>query len=261
MRTFVIGDIHGAFKALKQVLERSGFDYENDKLITIGDIVDGWGQSYECVEELLKVKNRIDIHGNHDHWFLEFLMFGIHPVRWEQGGLATAKSYGVNVLGEHFKYHSHPYGNNGRIENYYTTNLLNSDIPQTHLQFFKNQVRSYKDDKKRLFIHGGFNRHYPLNEQYKDDIYWWDRDLWMGALSAESSKMKYKIAEEVSHVYIGHTQTTNWGKDYPMTAVNITNVDTGAGWNGKLSMQNIETGEVFQSDKVMTLYPDEKGRN
>ena len=62
-RIFVIGDIHGAHKALVQVLERCEFDYENDQLITIGDIVDGWGDSYMVVEELLKIKNRIDIIG------------------------------------------------------------------------------------------------------------------------------------------------------------------------------------------------------
>lgn len=41
MRTFVIGDIHGAYKALVQFLEHSGFDYDNDRLIPIGDIADG----------------------------------------------------------------------------------------------------------------------------------------------------------------------------------------------------------------------------
>ena len=73
MKTFIVGDIHGAHKALLQVLERSGFDYENDMLITIGDIVDGWGDSFQVVEELLKIKNRIDIVGNHDDWFLDFI--------------------------------------------------------------------------------------------------------------------------------------------------------------------------------------------
>jgi serine/threonine protein phosphatase 1 len=93
MKTYVVGDIHGAHKALVQVLERSGFQYHIDTLITIGDIVDGWGESYEVIEELLKIKNRIDIMGNHDQWMYEFITTGIHPDSWSQGGLATAKSY------------------------------------------------------------------------------------------------------------------------------------------------------------------------
>ena len=41
----------------------------------------------------------------------------------------------------------------------------------------------------------------------------------------------------------------------------ITNVDTGAAFTGKLSCLDIETKEFWQSDKLQTLYPDEKGRN
>ena len=41
MRTFVMGDIHGAYNALLQCLKRSGFDYENDQLIQLGDVADG----------------------------------------------------------------------------------------------------------------------------------------------------------------------------------------------------------------------------
>lgn len=58
---WVMGDIHGAYKALEQCLIRSGFDYENDRLIQLGDIVDGYPDAFECVEELLKVKNLISI--------------------------------------------------------------------------------------------------------------------------------------------------------------------------------------------------------
>lgn len=41
-RRFCIGDIHGAYLAFKQLLDDVNFDYENDKLISLGDIVDGW---------------------------------------------------------------------------------------------------------------------------------------------------------------------------------------------------------------------------
>lgn len=39
-------------------------------------------------------------------------------------------------------------------------------------------------------------------------------------------------------------------------------MDTGACFIGKLSMMNIDTYELFQSElKVMQYYPNEKGRN
>ena len=56
MTKFVIGDIHGNFKALKEVLTLSGLDYDKDKLIILGDVCDGHNQTKECVDELLKIK-------------------------------------------------------------------------------------------------------------------------------------------------------------------------------------------------------------
>ena len=48
-RTFALGDIHGNYKALKQCLERSNFDYDNDTLIFLGDVCDGWTDVYKCI--------------------------------------------------------------------------------------------------------------------------------------------------------------------------------------------------------------------
>jgi hypothetical protein len=59
MRKFVMGDIHGAHRAMLQCFERSGFDDQNDLLIQLGDVADGYPEIHECVEELLQVKNRI----------------------------------------------------------------------------------------------------------------------------------------------------------------------------------------------------------
>lgn len=56
MRTFVMGNIHGAYKALLQFLERSSFDYDNHQLTHLGNIVDGYSEVYECIEELSRLK-------------------------------------------------------------------------------------------------------------------------------------------------------------------------------------------------------------
>src|SRR4051812_43214066 len=67
-KTIVIGDIHGAFKALKQVLGRAGLN-EGDSLIFIGDYVDGWPESARVIDELIALSGRyqcVFIKGNHD---------------------------------------------------------------------------------------------------------------------------------------------------------------------------------------------------
>jgi len=61
MKTFVMGDIHGSLLALKQCLQRSKFNYQKDKLIVLGDIIDGHDDAFECVEELLKIRHLVAI--------------------------------------------------------------------------------------------------------------------------------------------------------------------------------------------------------
>lgn len=250
-RIFCMGDIHGAHKALKQCLERSNFDYENDTLIQLGDVCDGWSEVYECVEELLKIKNLIAIKGNHDDWFLDFIKYGQHGVNWQQGGLGTLKSYCKNLDKEW----------NPTFAGY-ITNLIVEDIPETHREFFKNQKLYHIDYKNRFFVHGGFDR-----TQFVDYLavtaphdFYWDRELWEKAQSCIGNQ-KLKTANEFSEIFIGHTATEFTYKDCkPVSRGGVTNLDQGAGWSGKLTMMNIDTKEYLQSDNVKDLYPNDKGR-
>ena len=144
-RTLVIGDIHGAYKALVQCLERSGFDKEKDTLITIGDVCDGWHETPLVIDELLTIKNRIDIRGNHDEWFLNWLNSGMVKYEWEsQGGEATLNSY-ITPDGE----------------------FLSPNM-DAHRKFLEGQHYYYLDDKNRLFVHGGLDWHIPITENKKD---------------------------------------------------------------------------------------------
>jgi serine/threonine protein phosphatase 1 len=247
MKTFVIGDLHGAHKALVQVLERCGFDYENDFLITIGDIVDGWGESYQCVEELLKIENRVDIMGNHDAWFLTFIDTGIHGIQWQQGALSTARSYG-EFLGIDFKA--------TKTANGWMVNLNSGDIPDEHKRFFRGQHKYYKDYENNLFVHGGFNHYTKLNQQ-PVYVLMWDRHLWNKHLQIRGSLMKVNYIEDFNKIFIGHTPTTIVGETKPMTIDKLTNMDTGAGGGGYLSIMDVESGEVWQSDYVPDLYPND----
>src|SRR5688572_22553093 len=80
MRRFVLGDIHGEYDYLIDVLKKSNFDYENDLLIQIGDIVDRGPEPFKCVDELLKIKNSVFLAGNHDAHFMHWVETGEHPL-------------------------------------------------------------------------------------------------------------------------------------------------------------------------------------
>lgn len=247
MRTFVMGDIHGAHKALVQCLERSGFNREEDTLIQLGDVCDGWNEVYECVEELFSIRNLVPIRGNHDDWFMEFHHTGHHGSQWEHGAHATAHSY-LRAAGK------------GLVN----PNVLLPDmVDPAHRKFFEDQLMYHIDTTGRLFIHGGFNRHTGL-EMTMPLLYFWDRDLWSEALSWESMVDRthpFKIKGAYPTIFIGHTTTMNWGKDVPMRAANIWNLDTGAGFKGKLTIMDVDTEQYWQSDPVRELYPNQKGRS
>lgn len=120
MKRFVIGDIHGRYQELKQVLGMCKFDYERDLLILLGDVIDRGPKSKEVVEELLKIKNLVFVMGNHDNNFMERCT--ISKLFWPE----TYKNYGV----ERFK-----------------------DIPASHQAFFKRAILYHELDNM-LFVHG-----------------------------------------------------------------------------------------------------------
>ena len=222
-RTFVIGDIHGACKALVQCLERSGFDNENDHLICLGDVCDGWPETRQAIDELMKIKKLTYILGNHDFWTLEWMREGDAEDIWlAQGGDATVNSYKEN-------------------------------IPIEHIEFLEKAHHYFLQDEK-LFVHAGIDTRLPLEKQSLQ-ILLWDRSLARTALDLHAKSIAGNITG-FEEVYIGHTPVS----PPPVHACEVWLMDTGAGWSGVLSIMDIETKEVFQSDPVPILYPGIEGR-
>ena len=252
MRTFVMGDIHGAHKAMLQCFERSGFDSSADRLIQLGDVVDGQPEVFECVETLLSIDMLIAIRGNHDVWFADFIETDLHPAYFSNGGISTAISYMAKAnLGKR-NYLSTGYG--------YKTALTKYHIPKSHRDFFTKEQRTYFiDNENRCFVHGGFDRSQPFIGQ-KEEIYYWNRSLWEGAIEHAAlmkeggTKEAYLIKEPFSKIFIGHTSTNQLGTDQPVFLDKIINLDTGAGHRGRLTIMDVETKEYWQSDLVSDLY-------
>lgn len=69
-RTFIIGDLHGHLKELEHALKRVEFDYSNDKLIAVGDLIDRGPNSVECLR-LLNEDWFTSVRGNHEQMLLE----------------------------------------------------------------------------------------------------------------------------------------------------------------------------------------------
>ncbi|WAC01408.1 metallophosphoesterase family protein [Lacinutrix neustonica] len=241
MRTLAIGDIHGGLKGVVQLLERAKVTPE-DTLIFLGDYVDGWSESAQVIQfliDLSKTNTCIFIKGNHDVWCENWLRTRQEePVWMEHGGKGTVDSY----------------------ERY------SEDKKRQHLHFFEAMCLYYLDTDKRLFIHAGFTSVHGVEQEYTTRNFYFDRTLWEMALIMDrrikrESEIYPNRLKHYSEIYIGHTPTLNYSKEKPMHAINVWNVDTGAAFTGRLSAINIETKEIFQSDTLKDLYPDELGRN
>lgn len=241
MRTLAIGDIHGGLKALKQLLNRVALTDE-DRLIFVGDYVDGWSESAGVIQNLIdlsKTNDCVFIKGNHDVWCETWLRTGKAEKIWlEHGGKSSVESY------THFS----------------------AEEKRNHLEFFEQLLPYHLDTENRLFIHAGFTSLNGVEEEISESNFYFDRSLWEMALSLdkhmdEGSELYPKRLKHYQEIYIGHTPTLNFNSERPMQAINIWNIDTGAAFYGRLSAVDIESKEIFQSETLMELYPKEKGRN
>ncbi|MDA0196036.1 MAG: fructose-bisphosphatase class III [Bacteroidetes bacterium] len=235
MATFVLGDIHGFARALKQCLERSQFDIENDQLIFLGDVCDRGPETVECIDILLRIKNLKAIIGNHDKWTMDWLL---------------GNSFDYELWTQH--------GGNETITSY-TKSSNFENIREHHLKEYFNKMTPYfKDDKNRVFLHAGFDWKLPIEETTPEEVYYWDREFFKNAIITNDSGVNFPISNPYAEIYIGHSPTHRLDKIYdgskPIKFCNVWMMDQGAGFQKYLSMMNIDSKEVFQSDLISKLY-------
>jgi serine/threonine protein phosphatase 1 len=239
-RSFAIGDIHGGLRALDQLLALLPLQ-PNDRLVFLGDYVDGWSEPAEVIDRLLELEQQYDcifLLGNHDAWCLTWLKTGEKNALWlASGGQETVDGYaGVDEA--------------KRL---------------VHIQFLERLRNYFVDEDNRLFIHAGFSSmHGPQHDHYATNWYW-DRTLWEMALAlnpqlSSDSPFYPRRLRLFANIFIGHTPTINYGIETPMLAGNVWNVDTGAAFRGKLTAIDTHSGQFWQSAPVHTLYPGETGR-
>jgi len=190
-------------------------------LIVLSDVVDGGRDTKQVVNELLKINpnNIVFVLGNHDLWWMNFIKTRKREQIWYvQGGKNTLNSYRAN----------------GKIT-----------IPSEHIKFFDN-YKLYHIMDNMLFVHGGFDHRIGVEKTKEYDLLW-DRSLIAFA--------KDNIIQPYDKVFVGHTTTQIYGnlpeiKDClrPIQFNNLIMMDCGAGWNGRLSIMNIDTQQYFESE-------------
>ena len=237
-RRLITTDVHGGYLALKQCLDRCNFDYDNDTLYFGGDICDGFSQVKECIDLLLTIKNLVYLIGNHDVWTLEYYtnkMFinDNDYLSWQyHGGTATIKSFGDKKV-----------------------------IDKKYIDFLQKALPYHITADNILMIHAGYYPEYDIKLHDIDSLIW-NRTFSKHVYGLYSSGYIVDIGG-YKEIYIGHTpvQVYERNKDEPLIMGNVIMMDTGSCFKGKLSIMDIDTKELWQSEHVWKLYHDEKGRN
>lgn len=257
MRRLVIGDVHGNLPALTSALERCQYT-PGDHLFFLGDYIDRQPHSYEVVEFILSLPHKICIRGNHDQFLIDHVRQpgSIKPLesRWlKNGGWDTLRSYGMDVMEIEV----------GRL-------ATKGDFPESHLEFLESTLPYFITDDNIPLVHGGLDLYL---RSHPEAFYWWDRTMWRTAVKLEHERSGQQISyskdqeyeqkqipfntadtypcfETFPLVFIGHTNLLSHPNQelcLPQKCMNIWNLDTGAAYQGPLTIMDMDTGEFWQS--------------
>lgn len=209
-KVFVVGDLHGCYNLLMTRLNTLGFDFENDLLVSVGDLVDRGPQNLECIS-LLKQPWFTAVRGNHEDLCI--------------GGLSDESYKRCHV------------GNGG--EWFYE---LDKTVQHEIAEAFKELpiVLEVNHQGRRFgFVHG----HIEENDwdefktsfskpslRFADQLAMWNRNRF------DSENNQYTKVSGVNAVFLGHTVTPK-----PFKRDNCYFIDTGAVHWGTLTVINVES--------------------
>lgn len=210
-KDYVVGDIHGMFDELITELDRIGFDYDNDRLFAVGDLVDRGHQNLEVLQ-LLKSRWFYSVRGNHEQWAIDNFTY-----------------YNTQMQRSHMTHGGMWFYD---LDDTWQQNVVR--ICQTLPLMLETEV----DGKRVGFVHGDISdwdtARITIKELLEEDI---GSDITAAKLLWGRTRIQNGIALEVKgidHVFLGHT---------PLEKVvrlgNTTYIDTGAVFGNKLTILNI----------------------
>lgn len=241
MRKLIIGDIHGNFDKLIDVLTEANYNKDNDVLYSVGDLCDRGTQNLKVLEWVMQNDVKMVV-GNHDLWLQNYLFSGHPSMHWlfTNGGTFTYKE--VKNLEE-----------NKKLE---------------IAEFLKSKPYLIEEDNF-IIVHGGFpstvekyeDLNFFRNERPTIDIFadadyenlTWDRSYFSSAiLDAEWENNNPKRAslrnpiDFDKWVFVGHTPLAS-KVPFINQKYKIIAIDTGAAYSGPLTIMDMNTHEYWQS--------------
>jgi serine/threonine protein phosphatase 1 len=197
--TFAIGDVHGCFDKLDDLMRRCT-EYagmRSFRFVMLGDYIDRGPDSRLVVDRLRNLCEQrpnaiVCLMGNHEDLFLAALENPAEVGIWmDNGGDTTLESYDVNA----------PAG-----------------LPDRHIEWIRN-LPLCLDDGLRFFVHAGIDPAVPLDQQDRATMLW--------------TRKRYSETTNPGRLIVhGHTPLLS---KQPEQHPHRLNLDTGAVYGGPLS--------------------------
>ncbi|MER8077389.1 metallophosphoesterase [Acinetobacter pittii] len=215
-RLFVVGDLHGCYTLLMNKLKEIEFNFQQDLLVSVGDLIDRGNENLECLS-LINERWFKAIRGNHEQMCIEATldtqmkdMHSSHGGTWlyelaiHQQKTIVEQCRNLPIILE-IQHKQKKYG------------FIHADIHINNWDEFKQEIL-----KSNYFIAG---------EQSAMQIALWHR----GRVRSSNYNPAYKIVTGVDEIYFGHTVVKE-----PVQCQNCFFIDTGAVFGGALTILELK---------------------
>lgn len=210
VNVFVVGDIHGCYSLLIQKLKELNFNFLTDLLISVGDLVDRGFENEKCFN-LLKEPWFVSVKGNHEDFCVKGFLNDTVAYSHKAHNNGGSWFYELNEDLQHYiskHFNSLPI----LLEVSYKNKkfgFVHADVPSNDWEKLKQEIN------QNILYHG----------RYIEDLCLWSRNL------------VYKDSVNIlniDNVFLGHTVLPKIKQ-----VGNCTFLDTGAVFNGNLSIVNL----------------------
>ncbi|EZH65451.1 hypothetical protein DH09_17650 [Bacillaceae bacterium JMAK1] len=159
-KAFVIGDLHGCYDELQQLLEH--WNRDEEILVFLGDYIDRGPKSLQVVQYVMELQKQSDdviaLKGNHEDMFLDWMSSEQVERFLRNGGVQTLDS--MIEQSETFEEGS-----------YAAFRTIIEEEFNEELQFLK-QLPHFYEWGEYLFVHAGIDVDKELVDQTKEDYLW-----------------------------------------------------------------------------------------
>lgn len=224
-RDFIIGDLHGCYDLLINLMDHVGFNIEIDRMFSVGDLIDRGPDSLKCLK-LVKEKWFYPVKGNHEDMFLKAILqdngwgnFLGNGGEWIREALTNTD--GIEALAKFID------------ENVPNMITVKGETDGTGFHIIHSEFPDYEHYTDEMVIAGKHQKELMAHDQYGDSLkHMWGRGTFYDAYGADQTEeLRLEFQDrlhthypDLSIIYAGHTIM----RGSPLKAGNILNLDTGA---------------------------------